>query len=222
MNRYCIRRAAVLAGVLLSLNLLTGCVGKGGTTIMLRTNELAPPSRMAHGSIALLDQADDSYPSSPAIGEATWTLFRMHLAGIKAEPSPKTEIVTLAKNSFMKAGYEVRLVQATQAMPSQDPFVHVRIDEFSYEMWSWTWPYVPIFGSTAITLSVRTPDGRQTNARLFRASGKESCWFGDCEKQVEAAVAQSLTSIMNQVTQWASEDSFRSAALSSRSQHARP
>jgi hypothetical protein len=212
----------MFAGLLLCFTLLAGCVGKGGTTIMLRTNELAPPAQMAHGSIALLDQADDSYPSSPAIGEATWTLFRMHLAGIKAAPSPKTEIVTLAKNSLTKAGYDVQLISNAELATSTGPVLHLRIDEFAYEMWSWTWPYVPIFGNTAITMSVRVPHGQQAEARSFRAPGRESCWFGDCEKQVEAAVAQSLTNIMNQVVQWTAEDSFRTAVKSSRMQHARP
>jgi hypothetical protein len=212
----------MFAGLLLCFTILAGCVGKGGTTIMLRTNELAPPTQMAHGSIALSDQADDSYPSSPAIGEATWTLFRMHLAGIKAEPSPKTEIVTLAKNSLTKAGYDVQLISNPELAASTGPVLHLKIDEFAYEMWSWTWPYVPIFGNTAITMSFRTPQGQQVGARSFRAPGRESCWFGDCEKQVEAAVAQSLTNIMNQVMQWTAEDSFRTAVMSSRVQHARP
>lgn len=195
------------------LSLSVGCVGKGGTTILLRTNELSPPSQPVHGKIALLNEADDSYPSSPTIGEATWSLFRMHIDSIKADPSPKTGMIALAQNSLIKAGYEVRLVSAGEATTNPNPIGYIKIDEFSYEMWSWLWPYVPIFGDTAITMTVKTANGQTIDSRVFRAKGRESCWFGDCAKQVEAAVAQSLTSIMNQIIQWASEGSFRKAVV---------
>ena len=203
-------------GFLVILSLLVGCVGKGGTIIPLRTNELAPPSQPVHGQVVLLEEADDSYPSSPAIGEATWSLFRLHVAGIKANSSPKTEMITLAKNSFAKAGYEIRLVKAPEAISSSHPIVQMKIDEFSYEMWSWPWPYVAIFGDTAITMTIKTASGKLLDTRVFRAKGREHCWFGECAKQVEAAVAESLTSIMNQLIQWASEDSFRRAVVMAR------
>ena len=215
MKRFISRRACVIAGVMMVLSVLTGCVGKGGTTIMLRTNELAPPSQKTHGKIALLDEADDAYPHSPTIGEATWTLFRNHLAVIKAEPPPKKETIVLAKDALAKAGYEVRLVQASQATSSQDPLVHLKIDEFAYELYNWTWPYVLIWGDTAITMSIRTSNEQQKDIRTFRASGRESCWFGECQKQVEAAVAHSLTLIMNQVVAWASEESFQKIVTAS-------
>ena len=213
----------ITVGVWITFVLLTGCVGKGGTTIMLRTNELLPSPHPVSGRVAILNEADDSYPHSPTIGKATWTLFRGYLAPIKADPSPKTQIIALTKSSFARAGYQISLVQAHEAASDPSPMVHVKINEFSYEMWSWLWPYVPIWGSTALTVTVRTQDGREIESRGFQAEGRESCWFGECAKQVEAAVAQSLTSIMSQLTGWASEESFRSAVAPSQlQQRARP
>lgn len=190
---------------------LTGCVGIGGTTVELRTNNLAPPSHPAHGQVSLLQEAGDAYPGTPAVGKAVWTAFKAELAPITASPPAKIQVVTLAKQALEKAGYEVRLVPVHESSSAGGPVIHLKIEEFSYEMWSYWFPYIPIEGRTIIVATVQGPDGRQIDSRVFSAAGKETCWFAGCRGSLEVAMAQSLTNIMNQFIDWASGTTFRTA-----------
>ncbi len=199
----------------ISVVLLTGCVGKGGTMISLRTIEqMAPPSSSTRSQqIYLASEAEDAHPGRPNIGEATWTLFFFHVDGIQANSPITTQMTALAKQAFEKAGYQVHSVAARDTLSSGHPVVHVRVDTFWYDMWSYPWPFVPISGRTVVTVSVKQPDGRELYARQFQGKGWEACWFGSCADEVESAVAESLTGIMNQLSQWASEEAFRKVVM---------
>ena len=203
----------ILAGFAIAITLLTGCVGVGGTTVNLHTNELAPPKQPVQGRILLHNEARDQYPGSPAVGKALWTAFKAELAPISSNTPPKQKLVELAKNALEKAGYEVRVVTVQEARPLPEPVIHVKIEQFAYEMWGYWYPYVPIEGRTTLVFAIQASDGRQIDGKVLSAEGKESCWFGWCERALETAMAQSLTNIMNQFIDWTSESSLRASLV---------
>ncbi len=214
-------RVIVQIAMWISVLLLTGCVGKGGTMISLRTNEpMAPPSpSISSQQVFLANEAEDAHPGRPNIGEATWTLFFFHVDGIQANSPIPTQMTALAKQAFEKAGFQVRPVGGRDPSSNGHPVVHVRVDTFWYDMWSYPWPFVPISGRTVVTVSVKDLDGRELYARQFQGKGWEACWFGSCGDEVESAVAESLTGIMNQLAQWASEEAFRKVVMAGGVQH---
>lgn len=192
---------------------LTGCVGAGGTTVALRTNELAPPKEPAQGRVLLLNQAGDQYPGSPQLGKAVWTAFKAELGAISSDVPPKEKVVHLTKVALEKAGYEVQIVTEKEAGAHLDPVLHVNIDQFAYEMWGYWYPYVPIEGRISVVFALQSPDGRQLDGKVLTAEGKESCWFGWCASALETAMAHNLTKIMNQFIDWTAERSFRSSLI---------
>lgn len=216
-------RVSRCLAMLISVLIFTGCVGKGGTMISLRINEqMAPPSSSTRSQqVYLANEAEDAHPGRPNIGEATWTLFFFHVDGIQANSPITTQMTALAKQAFEKAGYQVHPVAARDMSSSGRPVVHVRVDTFWYDMWSYPWPFVPISGRTVVTVSIKDPDSRELYARQFQGKGWEACWFGSCADEVESAVAESLTGIMNQISQWASEEAFRKVVMANGAQQHR-
>lgn len=192
---------------------LTGCVGAGGTTVALRTNELAPPKQPAQGRVLLLNQAGDQYAGSPNVGKAVWTAFKAELGPISSDVPPREKFVHLTKAALEKAGYEVQVVTAKEAGAHLEPVLRVNIDQFAYEMWGYWYPYVPIEGRMSVVFALQSPDGRQLDGKVLTAEGKENCWFGWCAGALETAMAQNLTKIMNQLIDWTSERSFRSSLI---------
>lgn len=197
---------------------LTGCVGAGGTTVVLRTNELAPPKQPTQGRVLLLSEAGDQYPGSPTVGKAVWTAFKAELGPISSDVPPKEKVVQLTKAALEKAGYGVQVVTAQEARSHPEPVLHVNIDQFAYEMWGYWYPYVPIDGRTSLVFALQSSDGRQIDGKVLSAEGKESCWFGWCAGALETAMAQSLTNIMNQFIDWTSEGSFRTSLIQATAQ----
>jgi hypothetical protein len=211
MNGRMVRQLFTVVGILSTVTILVGCVGSGGTTVSLRTNELASPGQPFQSRVVLLNEAIDEHPGAPTIGKATWSLFRSEIGSITTDPPPKIRIIALAKKALERAGYEVRLISSHERSSNPSPVMRLRIDEFDYEMWNYTYPYVTIEGRMAITAEIHKLDGSQVDSRVFRTQTKDSCWFGGCGKEVEAAVAQNLTVIMNKLIEWTSEESFRKA-----------
>lgn len=190
---------------------LSGCVGAGGTTVTLRTNDLAPPKQPAQGRVLLLSEARDQYPGAPSVGKAVWTAFKAELAPISSDVPPKHKIVELTKSALEKAGFGVQVVTAQEARSYPEPVLQVSIDQFAYEMWGYWYPYVPIDGRTSVVFALQSSDGRQVDGKILSAEGKGSCWFGWCAGALETTMAQSLTNIMNQFIDWTAERSFRSS-----------
>lgn len=199
--------------VVLAIVSLSGCVGIGGTTVTLRTNDLAPPKQPAQGRVLLLSEARDQYLGAPTVGKAVWTAFKAELGPISSDVPPRTKMVELTKSALEKGGYEVQVVTPQEARLHPEPVLQVSIDQFAYEMWGYWYPYVPIDGRISVVFALQSPDGRQIDGKVLSAEGKGSCWFGWCAGALETAMAQSLTNIMNQFVDWASERSFRSALI---------
>jgi hypothetical protein len=192
----------------LFLLLLSACAGLGGESVNLKTGSILSPGSQGQGSVFLLNEAEDRRAGDRReIGKSTWSPFKFKHSSITPKQPVILDLLRIIKADLESSGYQVNLVGQPSESPS--PVLKIGIEEFSFEMWSWNWPYVVIDGRITLSLAIQDTDGRNLDTKLFSGTGEKSCWFGGCGENIEEAIEHSLMTIVMQTKQWFSSESFR-------------
>lgn len=192
-------------GILALILAISGCAHE---SITLSHNPLSGRAERFDEPLAVGRRAEDLRDNRSRIGRSTVTVFAFTGGSIHTMRPVEERVVQLIAEALETIGYQVNLVDSPSAV-ADTPAMNVTIEKFSFQNYTWLWPYVPTWGEIILGVDLRDPKGNVVFEKSFAGSGRSSSMeeSGGFLK----ATREAMTEILEEILTAAVSDEFRIA-----------